>query len=393
MAAPNWSELPCELLNLISQHFDIEIDLIRFRSVCSNWRSSSIPNHHTNILPFKFPLPNYPFNFDSIINNNINSFCYLSKRITFLIKPPPQQQQQDQTLIRPWLIRITQNSSGKIKLFQPLLSYNSPPISFHYLFNFYKLSVVHLGTDFIIDDADNKLHLYCNYMYPEKVVSVTRHGKKPMILGTSTSSPKPVLFKCGDENWTVIPDMFTCFGDISVFKGRHYVVNKFGRPIRIGPDDLTVELVAEPFVGGDIKFLVENEGELLLVDIYESFCFSIEIFRLDVKEKKWVNLSTSLGDRVLFLGNGCSFSASASDLSVAKGNCVIFMDDDCSLVNKICNNASGMYVFDLDQGHVSPLSDYPDYLNLFWPPPEWIVKSYMRKPKKSMLSCIERFLM
>ncbi|MCI83571.1 F-box protein SKIP23, partial [Trifolium medium] len=32
MAAPNWSELPYELLNLISKHFDIEIDLIRFRS-------------------------------------------------------------------------------------------------------------------------------------------------------------------------------------------------------------------------------------------------------------------------------------------------------------------------------------------------------------------------
>jgi hypothetical protein len=157
---------------------------------------------------------------------------------------------------------------------------------------------------------------------------------------------------------------------------------------------------------GDMKFLVESEGELLLVDVYKSYSvyfdldgevacrddLKIHVFRLDEKAKKWVKLP-SLGDRILFLGNGCSFSTSASDLSVAKGNCVIFMDDDCSLVNKICNNASGMYVFDLDQGHVSPLSDYPDYLNLFWPPPEWIVKSYMRKPKKSMLSCIERFLM
>jgi hypothetical protein len=143
---------------------------------------------------------------------------------------------------------------------------------------------------------------------------------------------------------------------------------------------------------GDTK-LVESEGELLLVESTIGDALTINVFRLDEKYyKKWVKL-TSLGNRILFPGNGCSFSASASDLSVAKENCVIFMDNDCSLVNKICNNASGMYVFDLDQGHVSPLSDYPDYLNLFWPPPEWIVKSYMRKPKKSMLSCIERFLM
>jgi hypothetical protein len=142
--------------------------------------------------------------------------------------------------------------------------------------------------------------------------------------------------------------------------------------------------------------LVESEGELLLV---ESFWFEstiedvlrINVFRLDEKYKKWE--LTSLGNRILFMRNGCSFSASASDLSVAKGNRVIFMDNRCILLNKICDNASGMYVFDLDQGRVSPLSDYPDYLNLFWPPPEWIGKSYMPTLKKSMLLCIERFLM
>jgi len=50
MAEADWSELPKELLNLISQHLDL--DLISFRST---WRSCSIPNHH-HILSFKFPL-------------------------------------------------------------------------------------------------------------------------------------------------------------------------------------------------------------------------------------------------------------------------------------------------------------------------------------------------
>jgi len=64
MAAANWSELPPELLNLISQHIDVELDLICFQSVCPTWRSSSIPNHHSNILPFKFPFLKqlYPLN-------------------------------------------------------------------------------------------------------------------------------------------------------------------------------------------------------------------------------------------------------------------------------------------------------------------------------------------
>ncbi|MCI31707.1 F-box protein, partial [Trifolium medium] len=106
--AADWSELQSDILNLISQRINNEIDLIRFRSICSNWRSSSVPNHHTNILPFKFPLLQSASDSDSDDEfsdsiNNINDtnfpFSYLSKRSLFLIKPP--QQQQNQTLFRP----------------------------------------------------------------------------------------------------------------------------------------------------------------------------------------------------------------------------------------------------------------------------------------------------
>ena len=95
------------------------------------------------------------------------------------------------------------------------------------------------------------------------------------------------------------------------------------------------------------------------------------MFRLDEKEKKWVKLA-SLGDRILFLGNGCSFSASASDLSVVKGNCVIFSDDAFHYFDQML---CGMCVFHLDQCWLSPLSDHPEYFNLFWPLPEWIVNN------------------
>jgi hypothetical protein len=114
---------------------------------------------------------------------------------------------------------------------------------------------------------------------------------------------------------------------------------------------------------GDMKFLVESEGELLLVDVYKSYSvyfdldgevacrddLKIHVFRLDEKAKKWVKLP-SLGDRILFLGNGCSFSTSASDLYVANGNCVILLDDVFD--NNMC-------VFQLDEGRLSPLCDYP----------------------------------
>ncbi|RHN39993.1 hypothetical protein MtrunA17_Chr8g0349911 [Medicago truncatula] len=68
----------------------------------------------------------------------------------------------------------------------------------------------------------------CNgeYMYPKKVIAATCHGKKPLIVGALASPPYSVLLKFGDENWKVIPDMSANFGDICLFKGRPYAVDK-----------------------------------------------------------------------------------------------------------------------------------------------------------------------
>jgi hypothetical protein len=150
----------------------------------------------------------------------------------------------------------------------------------------------------------------------------------------------------------------------------------------VGPDSC-VQLVAEPLVdGGNMKFLVESEGDLLLADVYDCLCIDltdpirIDLFKLNEKEKKWVKL-TSLGDRVLFLRLGlvCSFSACASDLCVAKGNSVIFntyIFESYRPFGFQCKQ----YILDLDQGRLSLLSDCPEYSNLLWPPPEWIRPRY-----------------
>lgn len=104
------------------------------------------------------------------------------------------------------------------------------------------------------------------------------------------------------------------------------MIYKTGPTVMIGPD-LSEHLVAEPFIGGDVKFLVESECALLLVNGYlsngDDDDVKIDVYRLDEKEKKWVKL-VNLGDRVLFFGEGCSFSASASDLGLENGNLVIY---------------------------------------------------------------------
>jgi len=124
-----------------------------------------------------------------------------------------------------------------------------------------------------------------------------------------------------------------------------------------------------------MKFLLENEGDLLLVDIEDrGIELKIHVFRLDENERKWVKFE-NLGGRVLFIGLELSFSASVSDLRVPKGNCIIFIDDVFDHMNM-----EDMSIVHLDQngGHLSVLHDNPEYCNLFWPPPEWIVKSHLR---------------
>ncbi|AES58686.1 hypothetical protein MtrunA17_Chr1g0146371 [Medicago truncatula] len=165
--------------------------------------------------------------------------------------------------------------------------------------------------------------------------------KNPIIVGSlNCTGEEPVVLKCGDENWKLIPGMSAYLGDIRVFKGQPYVVD---------------------------KFLVESDGDLLLADVYDHEIDEdaddydrarINVFKLNEKEKKWVKLA-NLGDRVFFLGLLCSFSASASDLCVPKGNLVIIMDN---IFTRVQYKSSFL---DLDDGQLLPLSNYPEYSELF----------------------------
>ncbi|KAE9584874.1 putative F-box domain-containing protein [Lupinus albus] len=390
-----WSQLPKELLNLISERLESSLYLLRFRSVCSSWRSStsSIPNHyhHHHHLRFNFPI----FSNDPTAPNQIhNSTFSLSKRTLFLINPPQQNQQQ---LLQPWLIKIGHDPSEKTQLWHPLSRFAikssilPPPLSFPELLDIYHLPVVDLGQEFVLNIRGPPSF---SSLYMEKVVfSRTGSNSRGFVLLTIHVSGKLALFRSGDEGWSIIPDMPTPYDDVCVFKGRFFAVDGTGRTVRVGLD-LDVEIVAEPVFGGDKKFLVECEGELLLVDKYLSsgYVCSLDMFgegggddgdeifelgceramkfglyRLEEEERRWVELE-SLNGRVLFLGDDCAFCVPATDLCVAKGDCVIFRDDTFN-INVL---ESGMGVFHLGDDRISPLSRQPDYFNLFWPPPDWV---------------------
>ncbi|PNY04261.1 F-box family protein [Trifolium pratense] len=388
--AADWTQLPKDLLQFISEKLNSEFYQLRFRSVCSSWRSSVPKNHHHHLnLPSKFPTPSNSNNIDDHSNSNSNnnnaSTFPLSKRTLFLITPPPNQQ-----TLQPWLIKIGPDSHDLIHLWHPLSRDKQFPLHSPHVIDFNHLSVIDLGREFVIGQFPSQSPLFINdntSLYMEKlVVYDTCHSGNEndpcSVLLTIHVSGKLAIFRCGDEQWTIIPEMPTMFyDDVCVFNGRPIAVDGTGRTVAVEPD-LSLDLVAEAeaVFGGDKKFLVESDGELLLVDKYLSClgnyslddgetgndivaerAVKFDVFRLDEKEKKWVEVR-NLGDRVLFLGEDCVFSSKCN----GNGNCVIFMDRNCH------STEFGISVFHLDQRRISPLSDFPCYSKLFWPPPEWV---------------------
>ena len=75
-----------------------------------------------------------------------------------------------------------------------------------------------------------------------------------------------------------------------------------------------------------------------------------------------------LGDRMLFLGDDCTFSASASDLLPLRGGSSVFFSED------ELGGMQGRYlgVFDFRNGKIELEHQLPEYTNLFWPPPYWV---------------------
>lgn len=239
-------------------------------------------------------------------------------------------------------------------------------------------------------------------LHMEKVVfKFLDSDSSNFVLLTIHVSGKLAMYRSGDKRWNIIHEMPSPYDDVILFAGDFYAVDSTGRAVLVGLSPSNVGLVARPVFGGDKKFLVESSGELLMVDIYLSMAASTEVdmggqnydafeqfdlcmgertvrfkvFKLDREEKKWVEVN-SLDDRVLFLGDDCTFSASASDLSCCR-NCIFFTDNFFYTDGEedVVFRGRDIGVYDMENGSIAALTDNPEYSKLFWPPPDWILLS------------------
>lgn len=379
----NWSQLPPDLLDLIAKCFDTSVDLLRFRSICSAWRSSVKPKRRC--LPNRFPL----LEENSVGNNILNSsFGFeLSRRTVFLIRSPQSGDEAEPTL--SWLVKIDEDEPDRKRLLNPLKREHLK--NFDKVLDIGNLGILEIGHEYVLN--------YMNFgnqagsLYMEKVVLMYLDGGSDFVLLTIHVSGKLAMFTSKDKKWTILQQMPSPYDDVMLYKGKFYAVDHTGRTVFVDMGFGTT-IVANPVFGGDKKYLVECKGGLLLVDMYLSIdttvdsnffddfleqqlscCMSertvmFKVFKLDEERKTWIEVN-NLSDQVLFLGEDCAFSVSAYDLQMHRGNCIIFVDNFFSLSGQEHDQDIG--VFDLESGCIKPLNNYPDFSKLFWPPPNWIM--------------------
>lgn len=348
----------------------------------------------TRTLMSRFPfLPN-----DGISDNTCG--FHLSKHSIFLMGLSGTGAE---TNADRWLIKIEENVPGSMHLLNPLsrLQISPLPEDFPKVLDSSNYRVFELGQEYVLHYVHfrpfgDALSDACN-LYMEKIVftSLDSDGHNFVLL-TIHVSGKLVMFKSGDKRWTTIKDDVTSpYDDVILFQGNFYAVDCTGRAVLVGLSP-SVSLVANPEFGGDKKFLVESNGELLMVDLHLSLVpepndledgedywhsppvfmgektVNFKVFKLVREDQKWVEVK-NLGDRVLFLSDDCTFSASASDLSGCK-NCIFFTDNFfyTSGEDDEMFKSRAIGVFDLESGSIAPLTDFPEYSKLFWPPPDWL---------------------
>ncbi|KAF8030690.1 hypothetical protein BT93_D0006 [Corymbia citriodora subsp. variegata] len=379
-----WSQMPEELLRLIVQHLNSQFDVLRFRSVCSSWRSS---------VTAPSPSPFWRGGFPIILKRGGGSFNatwkgFLFKHTILLIGVP---RSCDQTVPVPtgWLVKIREDVPRGMSLLNPLSLRTFPPLAKDspMVLDLMNLRVLELGHEYVLEQLNCPLNIFSNHDLFMKTVFMSLDNGNDFAL-LRIAEGELVMFKSREKRWFPIQDMRWEYDDVILFKGEFYAVDHAGNIWVVGLD-LGVTLIVQLYLESHHMFLVESVGELLLVyseSVYwdngdgdfSELQLRIKVYKLDMdrEEKAW-NEVKDLGDRVLFLGDKCAFSASAADLGGAcRGNCIIFMDP-------FKPPGASRDVYHTDSPIIGPIEACEGYSELFWPAPDWIA-SRMRTTQEGI---------
>ncbi|KAI7992660.1 F-box protein SKIP23 [Camellia lanceoleosa] len=359
-----WSTLPKDVIPILINRLETRIDLLRFRSVCRSWRSSSAASLS--------PQPPFPL---------------LSPRR----RPPPWHlhRRRDHRLPPP---TVRRNSPQN---YFPLSNQEVNLLEF-------RISQVHNSYTFRNLELLNRKPIEAGLPFVKKIVVLGSNPDSRIVVVVYEMwdlDGRLAMLRVGDDSWTPIYTQHFVCDDVIVYKGNFYTVDRSGRAFVLDPNMNLIEIAPPPTNENGKKkkkHLVESIGDLLLVDKYfelhernvyyykdgkervkssnREMVSEMRVYRLNEDEHRWVEVR-SLEDQILFVGDDCSYSVSAREFPGCRGNRVVYEDRAvASQIEEEDELFDGLWVyqigvFNLGNGRVRSLATCPQLARIFWPPP------------------------
>ncbi|XP_022876072.1 F-box protein SKIP23-like [Olea europaea var. sylvestris] len=375
----DWSELTPELLQTIAGNLRRQADHIRFRAVCSSWRAAAplTPRH----LPREFPWLMLRPSRSALFPHRRAFLNALSNKLHLLTLPEASLSRRRVGSSHGWL--ILNDESPSIFLINPITraKVNLPaPSTFPNVLNFDFYSV---GGEYTLRSPGAEVYT-CSLRkmrdsFIKKVILSHNPYNDSNFTALAILNWHGDLAYCekGENSWKFIDEARSYCEDVIYFNDSFYAVNKFGSIAICDVKDADCPKVSfikmQQQIGGDMQYLVDAMGELLLItryleldtdsehlehqsdNVYKTVKFCV--WRLDLSGPKWERIMT-LGDRVLFLGENSSLAILATDYPGCKGNRIYFADDYSEANYDGNHGISGDHdvgFYNLEDGSIEPL--------------------------------------
>ncbi|CAH8335762.1 unnamed protein product [Eruca vesicaria subsp. sativa] len=327
---PDWTQLPEELLHIITEKLENCFNIIHARSVCTSWRST-FPFPDSLLRP-SYSLPAFgDFPYVS------TGLCTLEKVPMFLFRVQTLPAAASSSATEYFLGGVGRDESGDhMELQSPIQcsvkipgSDDSDPT----VMNIHNTQVFPLGHQYRIIgwDAESWSTKYKGVAF----LPLNKEGEEFVIL--LNYSMDLLVLRSSEMRWMCLTETSNAqCCHLLAFRGRFYATFINGDFFIFDPYTLKRTPFSPSPPLRSSKYLVQaGDDELLLVEKFNPFPgaevlnfnrFTCRVSRLDNEADKWVEI-TDLGDRVLFIRDSGNFCCSAKELPDGcglSGNSIVF---------------------------------------------------------------------
>ncbi|EEF52795.1 conserved hypothetical protein [Ricinus communis] len=400
----NWSELPQELLQTITQKQSNYVDYISTRAVCKSWWSAIPKKPHDLLCQLPWLLLPYHKN-----NPNHRGFYNLADGKTYHLELPETIEKRCCGSSHGWLVMVEDTPS--IFLLNPLTKarIELPSLS---TFPYFPTEVVYENSRNINEYFNTKAKLRIRETYIRKAIvsedPSTGNFAVMAIYKTINSTENIAFCKSGDATWFTIQETSQKihYQDVMFHRGKFYAVDDKGR-VSICITDINPPSVIQvadpppvpPLMGYKQWYLASLDEDLILAGRfrkyrgsgYEYQTHKFMVYKLDASSSNWLELD-GLGDMLSFLGWNCFHSISTQNYRNYSGNCIYFTDDKFIVGSDFPWEGHDYGIFNLDDKSVQRLGlpSYPiklpilpfiygyerslkrDRSSFILPPPIWV---------------------